>query len=208
MYNPSRYASESSEQIDEIVRDFPLATMITVVSGEPHVSHVPLILEKRGEKRVLVGHLARANPHWKALSGNETLAIFHGPQAYITPLWYEQCDVPTWNYVVAHLSGVPQLLDSEEGTVQALRKLTDRTEGKGGWEFEIPADLAAPGVLMKSIIGFEIPVSTMSAKLKLSQNKSSTDFHGVLRGLETQRTDEQSKRVLEWMSRFVKQIVK
>lgn len=189
----------------EIVSGHPLATMITTANGETHVSHVPLILEKSENGFTLIGHLARANPHWKALSAADSLAIFHGPQTYITPLWYEHCDVPTWNYVVAHLSGRAKLLDSEEGTLQALRSLTDKTEGSGGWKFEIPADLAAPGVMMKSIIGFEIPVSTMSAKLKLSQNKSSTDFAGVLHGLATQRSDEQSKRVGAWMSRLVKQ---
>ncbi len=167
------------------------------------MSHVPLVLEKRESGFVLTGHLARANPHWKVLEGREALAIFHGPQAYITPLWYERCDVPTWNYVVAHLSGKPILLESEKGTVDALRVLTKQTEGEEGWAFEIPPDLASPGMLMKSIVGFEISVSTMSAKLKLSQNRSAADFEGVMQGLSA-RKDEQSRLVFHWMRRLAK----
>ena len=200
MYNPARYQG-SGAVIEEIVDLFPFATLITSGAGsELHISHVPLVLEKREGEWKLIGHLARANPHWKVLSQGQSTAIFHGPHAYITPLWYEQCDVPTWNYVTAHLSGPVKLLDTEEGTVQALKKLSAKTEGKGGWKFEIPEDLAAPGVLLKSIIGFELLASRREAKLKLSQNKSSTDFDGVLQGLAT-RKDEQSQAVAAWMQR-------
>ena len=94
-------------------------------------------------------------------------------------------------------------MENEGDTVRALKALSLKTEGKNGWAFEVPSDLAAPGVLMKSIVGFEIAVTTMSAKLKLSQNKSSTDFEAVISGLAT-RKDEQSAGVLEWMRRLAK----
>lgn len=201
MYNPSRYQG-SEAHIEEIVGLFPLATLVTgSPGGELQISHVPLVLEKRAENWILIGHLARANGHWKCLEGAESTAVFHGPQTYITPLWYEQCDVPTWNYVSAHLAGRVRLLESEEDTVRALQALTAKTEGKEGWRFAIPEDLAQPGVLMKSIIGFELRVERREAKLKLSQNKSSTDFDGVLQGLST-RKDEQSQQVRSWMQRY------
>ena len=207
MYNPSRYQAPSDEVIEEIVSQFPFATLLTPHAGGFDVSHVPLVLEKRkmeeGESWVLIGHLARANPHWKALGAAVSTAVFHGPHAYVTPLWYEHCDVPTWNYVVAHLAGRVRLLETEEGTVQALQALSAKTEGKHGWKFEIPGDLAAPGVLLKSIIGFELIVERREAKLKLSQNKSSRDFDGVLQGLAT-RKDEPSHLVREWMQRHSK----
>jgi len=203
MYNPAIFASSSDAQIEEIIAAHPFATLITAQGTESVVSHLPLVLEKRSSGWVLIGHVARANPHWKILEGYETLAIFHGPQAYITPLFYQQCDVPTWNYVVAHLKGVPRLLTTEADTIRALEVLSLKMEGKDGWEFSIPEDLARPGVLMKSIIAFEIPVTTMSAKLKLSQNRSPADFAGVLRGL-SQRQDEQSKEVFHWMQRLPK----
>ena len=200
MYNPARYQA-ADEVIEEIVTSFPFATLLTAgAGGELLISHVPLVLEKRAGDWFLIGHLARANPHWKQLASGLSTAVFRGPQAYITPLWYEQCDVPTWNYVAAHLSGRVTLLETEAGTVKALQALAAKTEGQDGWKFEIPEDLAAPGVLMKSIIGFEIRVERREAKLKLSQNKSSTDFDGVLQGLST-RKDEQSALVAAWMRR-------
>lgn len=194
MYLPARFQATDAD-IEEIVRAHPFATLIT--GGE--VSHVPLVLEKRGEAWTLVGHLARANAHWKKLDGGETLAIFHGPNAYVTPLWYAEHDVPTWNYVVAHLSGRARLLESEEGTVRALRALSARVDP--AWSFAIPDDLAEPGALLKAIVGFEIDVTARHGKLKLSQNRSSSDAEGVMRGLGA-RQDEQSRGVLGWMRRW------
>src|SRR5688572_10684369 len=127
MYNPSRFQG-SVAQIEEIVAGFPFATVLTADSSGLKISHVPLVLEKRGGDWILIGHLARANEHWGALEGAECTAIFHGPHAYITPLWYEQCDVPTWNYVTAHLSGKVRLLESEADTVKSLQALSAKTE--------------------------------------------------------------------------------
>jgi transcriptional regulator len=205
MYVPARYAAAEEGMIAELVREHPFATLITPLEGEIKVSHVPLLLEERGGAWVLIGHLARANDHWKALEKGITTAIFHGPHAYITPTWYEHCDVPTWNYVVAHLSGPVRLLELEKDSVVALELLSTRMEGQTGWKFEIPEDLAKPGVLMKSIIGFEVEVQARVGKFKLSQNKSSTDFDRVIAGLGT-RADPQSRGVLAWMQRFAEKI--
>jgi len=194
MYLPSRFAA-ADEQLEEIVRAHPFATLITGA----YVSHVPLVLEKRGEAWFLLGHFARANAHWRALESGPTVAVFHGPHAYVTPRWYGEADVPTWNYVVAQLRGCARLLEREADTVRALRALGDHVDPT--WYFEIPSDLASPGVLMRSIVGFEIPVETREGKLKLSQNRSSSDQLGVLRGLAT-RKDEGSRGVLSWMRRY------
>ncbi len=203
MYNPSRFQGTDSD-VEEIVGAHSFATLISVDEQGGHlISHLPLLLEKRGEDWILLGHMARANAHWKSLEGGESTAVFHGPHSYITPLWYEQCDVPTWNYVVAHLSGTATLIESEERTVEILLALSRKTEGPQGWKFEIPPDLAAPGVLLKSIVAFEMKVKSRAAKLKLSQNKSSTDFQGVMQGLSG-REDYQSRAVWGWMQRLAK----
>jgi transcriptional regulator len=174
----------------------PFATLIT---GE-EISHVPLLLEKRNEEWNLIGHLARANPHWKALESRESVAIFHGPNSYITPTWYDSSDVPTWNYVVVHFRGAARLLDDEGETLRALKALTAKMEPADGWKFEIPEDLAGQGALMRAIIGFELRVHTRVGKFKLSQSRSSTDFSGVMRGLAT-RKDEGSHGIRYWMGR-------
>lgn len=195
MYLPSRFAAPSDAEIEEVVRAHPFATLIT--GGD--VSHVPLVLEKRGADWALIGHLARANPHWRALEAADSLAIFHGPNAYVTPLWYAEHDVPTWNYVVAHLGGRARLLEREDDTLRALRVLAAFADP--AWEFGLPEDLARPGVLLKSIVGFELLVRTKQGKFKLGQNRSAVDIEGVREGLAS-RSDDGSRGVRVWMERL------
>lgn len=201
MYLPPRFAAPSEAAIERVLHEHPLATVITPMGDDCLVSHLPLVLEKRGEERFLLGHLARVNPHTSALDGREALVIFHGPEAYVTPLWYEDGDVPTWNYLVAHLRGRPRLLESEEETIRVVRALSDRMEGEAGWRFEVPEDLSGPGRLLRAIVGFEIPVRSMEGKFKLSQNRSERDFGLVAEGL-ARRGDERSRQVADWMGRI------
>jgi transcriptional regulator len=171
LYLPKHFAGKDWERL---VREFPLAT---VVSGG-HVSLLPLLLEQRGKEHWLLGHLARANPHWRELDGRTVTALFHGPQAYISPLWYEECDVPTWNYALVHLEGTARLLPDPRESVE---KLSARMEGEDGWRFQVPADLQ--GRLEQAIVAFEIRVEKAEAKYKLNQNRSREDQEGVIRGL-------------------------
>lgn len=177
----------------EVVQRFPLATLIV---GES-VSHLPLLLEERNGEPFLLGHLARANPQSKLLDGADCTAIFHGPQAYISPLWYEECDVPTWNYVVVHMRGRVRAMP-EESTVEALRRLSDHMEGRDGWEFRIPEDLTHS--LHRAILGFEIQVKEIEGKGKLSQNRSEADRKGVREGLR-KRGDARSQELADWMEK-------
>lgn len=194
MYNPDKFQAKQPQWADKIIHDFPFATVIT---GE-EVSHLPLLLEKRAEGLVLIGHMARANPHSKKIEQGKSLAIFHGPHSYITPNWYVDYDVPTWNYITVHAYGPVRLLNNEPDTIGALKKLSDKMEGPDGWKFGIPSDLAAPGILQKAILAFELKIEKIDAKFKLSQNRSHDDQAGVVCGLE-KRGDEQSLAVRNWM---------
>lgn len=176
------------------MRAYPLATMISVgEDGSPFISHLPLIVEPDGDGIVCIGHLARANPHWKLLGGRRATAIFHGPNAYITPSWYVQNAVPTWNYAVVHVRGVVTLIDDRAGIVRCLEALTAAVEkGPEAWQFWIPEDLR--NTLELAIVGFRLTVDTLQSKFKLSQNRSAADRDGVLRGL-AQRSDAASHSV-------------
>lgn len=189
LYNPVHFRGENWR---EVIAKFPLATLIV---GE-HISHLPMLLEEREGAAFLIGHLARANPQSKILGGAECTLIFHGPQAYISPLWYGECDVPTWNYVAVHIRGRAKVLE-EAGTEAALRRLSDHMEGKDGWEFRIPDDLTHS--LHRAILGFEISVEKVEAKFKLSQNRTESDRKGVREGLR-KKGDARSHEVAEWMS--------
>jgi transcriptional regulator len=187
MYNPKHFQVENWDEIARLIQEYPLATLITAGSGSLTISHLPLVLEKQGETIQLVGHLAKGNPHWRVMEQAPIQVIFQGAHGYITPTWYADHDVPTWNYSVVHMQGKVKLLPAYEDTVQALKVLSDHMEKDlpRPWEFGIPDDLADPKILTSAIIGFEIEVTQVSAKFKLSQNRKPADYAGVIRGLET-----------------------
>lgn len=196
MYNPKLFQVESPDEAFELMERNPFATVVSVADGAPFVSHLPLTPKKSGDQIVLIGHLARANPHWKLLPQSQTLAIFHGPHTYITPKWYAENDVPTWNYSVVHATGQVELIETFGGIIECLKELTAHTERRwpSGWDFFVPSDLTEE-VLPKSIVGFQIKVDSINFKRKLSQNRTSADRLGILKGLET-RSDESSRAVL------------
>ena len=194
MYLPRSFENTDVAGSLALMRAHPLATMISVdENGSPFVSHLPLTVEHEGDGIVCIGHLARANRHWKLLDGRRATAIFHGPNAYITPSWYVQNAVPTWNYAVVHVRGVVTLIEDRAGIVSCLEALTAAVEkGPEAWQFWIPDDLR--DTLELAIVGFRLTVDTVQSKFKLSQNRSASDRDGVLRGLAG-RSDAASQAV-------------
>jgi len=166
---------ENPGEAFELMERNPFATVITVTDGNPFVSHLPLIPKKCGDQIVLIGHLARANPHWKLFPHSQVLVIFHGPHTYITPTWYAENDVPTWNFSVVHAKGRVELIETFDGIMECLKELTAHTERHwpSGWDFFVPSDLTEE-TLPKSIVGFQIKIDALDFKRKLSQNRTPT----------------------------------
>ena len=202
MYNPQRFKSDDINEVFDLMDQNPFATVVTVVDGRPFVSHLPLTPKMLGNTIELIGHLARANLHWKSFANSQTVVIFHGPQTYITPKWYAENGVPTWNYSTVHVTGKIELIESYEGIVECLQDLTAHIERHrpSGWEFLIPDDLKGD-ILTRSIVGFRIKVEEIQFKKKLSQNRTAADRAGVLMGLET-RDDDNSQSVLKEMKKL------
>ena len=201
MYNPPRFQSDDHNEAFAIMDANPFATLITVSDGKPLVSQLPLTPKKTADAITLIGHLARANPHSRALASADATVIFHGPHTFITPKWYAENDVPTWNYLTVHATGKVELIESFDGIVECLRELTTHVERHwpSGWDFFVPDDLDGDR-LTKNIVGFKIKIENLSFKKKLSQNRSAEDRAGVIRGLAT-RDDDGSRGVLEEMKR-------
>lgn len=199
MYVPKRFTNDNVLQSFELIRNNPLATVITCHPDGPFISHLPLVLEIEDDRMVLYGHLARANPHAALLSQSELTAVFMGPHTYITPDWYAVEDVPTWNYMTVHVRGKAQMISDFDGIIECLKKLTDHMEKDRSprWEFSVPPDLQ-PGVLEKHIVGFRVEVEKEMTKFKLSQNRSDADFKGILEGLSAQ-SDDMSAAILKQM---------
>jgi transcriptional regulator len=196
LYLPRRFENTDVEKSLEVIRAAPLATLISQNAQlEPFISHIPLVAVQEGETIVLYGHLAKANPHAQLLQDKKIYAIFHGPEAYITPRWYTEHDVPTWNYAVVHIQGQVQELPDRAGVLQCLEKLTAHVDPE--WRFELPEDLQAPE---RFIVGFRITVESMKSKFKMGQNRSAADQKGVIHGLE-KNGDDRSLAVMEYMKR-------
>jgi transcriptional regulator len=157
---------------------------------------LPLLFDKsRGEFGTLSGHVARGNAQWKHLqklqtNGGETMAIFHGPHAYISPSWYEtQLAVPTWNYVTVHAYGTPRLLNDDELAAQLRAMIQNYESGfPTPWVGDLPDDFLAK--LRLGIVGFDIEITRLEGKWKLNQNRSEADRSNVIAALENSPHDD------------------
>jgi transcriptional regulator len=188
-YIPRHFRFDDPEALERFVADNAFGTLVSPGAGGLSVSHIPFLPERGADGRLrLLGHVARANPHWQALeSAGEVLAIFAGPHAYVSPGWYEvHPSVPTWNYAVVHARGPARLLPP--GDLPALLDRLSRTyEDRRGspWRMEaLPPEFM--GKLVEAIVGFEIVVEKLEGKFKLSQNRSARDREGVAAALEAE----------------------
>ncbi|MEO9251227.1 MAG: FMN-binding negative transcriptional regulator [Gemmatimonadaceae bacterium] len=191
MYIPPSNAESRPEVLHDFMDAHPFATLVTASSDGLFATHLPLVLDRsRGPHGTLQGHVARANPqHKQMLVLPEALVIFSGADAYITPMWYAAKAehgkvVPTWNYVAVHGYGTITFRDDHTFLRPHLEALTKRHEGKRDepWLLsDAPEEYIAQ--LERAIVGFELPISRLEGKWKMSQNRSSADIDGVVRGL-------------------------
>lgn len=200
LYLPRAFDERDLAHLDALAAAYPLASLVTVVDGEPFVSHVPLLYARDGTQVELRGHLSRANPQWR--HGGRVLAVFNGPQAYVSPSWYpdkaEQARVPTWNYVVAHLAGTMATFDDEASLSALVGELSSRHEAAvgGGWRFD-PANPAERSQL-RGIVGFRIAVDRVEVKAKLNQNHPPANRDAVATRLDACGSDA-ARDTARWM---------
>jgi transcriptional regulator len=197
MYIPNANREDRLSVLHELMEDQPFASLITVGSSGLFASHIPMILEQNGSKGLLKGHLSRANTQWQDYSPSvEALAIFSGPQHYITPSWYPEKQetgkvVPTWNYVVVHAYGYLKVIEDGEWLITHLRQLTNIHEAASPVPWQVgdaPADYVASQ--LKGIVGLEMAIERLEGKWKVSQNRSERDRDGVAKGLAELNTTE------------------
>ena len=187
VYVPDHFSAHDRATIARLVHDFPFATLVTPGASEPWVTHLPLLHVAACEPLgTLVGHFARANPHANSATGVESLAIFHGPHAYVTPSWYADPAgaVPTWNYAVAHVHGVIELARDTAETRAVVDLMIQRFESGRAAPWQLGLDPGRLHAMVGAIVGFRIRVKRIDAKLKLSQNRTSDDRRRVAAGLE------------------------
>ncbi len=197
MYLPAHFAESRPEVLHALMREHPFATLVTQGADGLTADHLPLHLApESGVFGALQGHVARANPLWKTCADTDVLAIFHGPQAYVTPSWYETKRehgkaVPTWNYVVVHARGRLRVIDDAAWLSQQLEALVAEHEAgfDEPWRIDdAPADYIDK--MLAAIVGIEIVISDLGGKWKTSQNQPPANRDGVVAGLRQQDTDD------------------
>jgi transcriptional regulator len=208
MYLPSHFQETRLEVLHALMRARPLATLVTLTSDGINANHVPLHLEpERGRFGALWGHVARSNPMWsERVQDVEVLAIFQGPEAYISPSWYPNKRehgrvVPTWNYAVVHAYGTLRVIDDPAWLRTLLEALVGRHEASSSAPWSI-ADAPPEFIerMIGSIVGFEIVISRLVGKWKASQNQPAANRAGVVEALK-RRGDADALEMAELVAR-------
>ena len=189
MYTPPAFAEDDPATIRQIVRDARLATLVTATAEGLVATPLPLMLADEGERGVLYGHVAKANPQWKLPPVGEALAMFGGPDAYITPSWYASKRehgkvVPTWNYVAVHAYGPVEFFEDPDRLYDVVTRLTNLHEGERPERWAVtdaPAEFIRSQ--LRGIVGLRLPIARIEGKRKLSQNRPAGDRQGVAAGL-------------------------
>lgn len=192
LYNPPHFRQTDLAPLHAAITAHGFATLVSNGPDGPVISHLPLLLEaSTGPFGRLIGHVARANPHWTTADfSRPSVAIFHGPDAYVSPNWYPSKAetgkaVPTWNYSVIHATGTLKVFDDAQWLRDAVTQLTNRHEAGRAkpWAVE-DAPEAFIAAQLRGIIGIELTLTSLEGKAKLSQNRSDADRAGVMDGLE------------------------
>jgi transcriptional regulator len=204
MYQPTAFREERLETLHALIRAHPLGTLITGGARGLIANLVPFIVIEGGEKGILRAHIARANDQVEALrNGADTLVVFQGPEAYITPSWYAAKPehgrvVPTWNYVVVQARGIPRLIEDAAWIRAQIGELTASQEGRRAEPWKV-SDAPEPFIAgqIGAIVGVEIPIASIEGKWKVSQNRSAADRKGVVEGLQREGLGEMASLVAE-----------
>ncbi len=201
MYDPRWFKEERVEVLHRAIETISFGTFVTSGKSGLLASHIPMMVDRsEGKLGTILGHVARGNNQWRDTNpGSQALAMFVGPDAYISPSWYQAHRddgkvVPTWNYIAVHATGRPVFFDDVERLLRFVTKLTVHFEDASStrWRVEdAPKDYIASE--LKAIIGFEMPIESLEGKWKLGQNRPEADRKGAIEGLRHRAT----KRDLE-----------
>ena len=193
MYVPKHFEQTETEELSALIRHYPFATLAWCGNHGPDAMHLPLLLHDRGSEQRLLGHIAKANSLWQSLSdGESVLAIFHGPNQYISPNYYATKSahgrvVPTWNYAVVHVRGRVYFKHDADEIRSILQALTSEHESDQSkpWRIE-DAPEKYTQTLLRAIVGIELQIDSIEGKWKLSQNQPVENRRSVRDALSPQ----------------------
>jgi transcriptional regulator len=202
MYIPAHFAAPDDESLLAAIERYSFATLVSPSPTGMVASHLPLLLDRptsEGGPSAVLGHMAKANTQWRDAAGQEVLAIFAGPHAYISPSWYEaKSVVPTWNYVAVHAYGRLELIDDPGEAEALLRRTVTLYEAARPqpWALDEPREFVER--LAAQIVAFRIPISRLEGKWKLNQNHPAERRAKVVAAL-LEQGDENSLQIAQLM---------
>ncbi len=175
-YPPRHHQESDFNNVLEVVKNYPFGTLITVKEQEPLITHIPIVFEQDGSVYgKLVAHIDKFNPQVATLTnGAMVTAVFYGPDCYISPSVYSTRQLPTWNYIFAHLKGSVTLLTDKETVKRTMVRMTSFLEGENP-KYELSQDDSRMEGLIDYIVGFEIEITAWEGKFKFSQDKQKKD---------------------------------
>lgn len=203
MYIPNNNLLTNRTETLEFMKRFSFATIITAKDGLPIATHLPFLITTKDNNIVLTSHFAKANTQWKDIENNKTLVIFSEPHAYISPKHYDkELNVPTWNYISVHAYGQASVITDTDKVIEILEKTIHNYEVsyKNQWD-KLPGDYKTG--LIKGIVAFEIIVTDLQGKKKLSQNKTENEQQKIINAL-SKSEDTNEKLIADYMKMIMK----
>ena len=173
MYIPKHFEITDETEISKFIEANSFGQLLSLIDTEIVSTHIPFLFD--AESRVLLAHMAKANPQWQQIQEQKVLVTLQGEHAYISPCWYESAGVPTWNYQAVHIRGIAESFTDPKKLKRMVDKLTEQNES--GYPDPWQSDYAAS--MLRGIIGIEISITSIQCKFKLSQNRSVQDQSNV-----------------------------
>jgi transcriptional regulator len=204
VYTPKYFQLSDHQEAIAFMQKYSFATIVTMLNGVPEATHLPFLVEQRGEQLVLISHFAKANPQSAAVFNETSLVIFTEPHAYISPSNYEkEQNVPTWNYLSVHAYGKATLIDEKTQVTDLLEKMIGFYEAdyRNQWD-KLPGDYKLK--MMNGITAFEIVVTDLQAKKKLSQNRTEVERGNIIASLSNS-PDKNEQEIAAYMSSLKKE---
>jgi transcriptional regulator len=199
MYSPPYNQIEKRAELIEFMRANNFALLVTGTGGTLHGSHLPVMVQEKDAKLVLDMHMAKNNPQWKEFFDDEVMVVFFGPHAYVSPRWYDEKErVPTWNYAAVHVYGIPKVVDDASAKHASQRRLVAAMDPQWLPKFDALRPQYVKSML-EGIVNFEIAVTRIETRWKLSQNRGLREQELIAAELE--KSADSAERALAALTR-------
>lgn len=201
MYIPSFNSFPDRREIVAFMERYSFATIVTMMDDKPFATHLPFLVKEENDKIILQAHFAKANPQWKEITAKTSLVIFTEPHAYISPSNYEtEKVVPTWNYIAVHAYGQATILQSVDQKAELLKQTIEAFEASYYQQWQsLPNEYRSR--MVDGIVAFEIEVTDLQAKKKLSQNRTEAEKENIIHSLE-KSADTNEREIADYMKKL------